>query len=263
MGIPLVKGISDRDTLSAPSVVVVNQAFARSFFPGEEAIGKRVQTGKGPGAVVREIVGVLGNAKQDAAGADFDPNFYFPGQQLPWGVSTAILRTAGTPQQMEAAVRAALTDVDRLVPIDQIRTGEQLAAGVVAAMQFAIVLMGEFAAVALLLTVAGLYGVLSYGVGRRRREIGLRIALGAGRGDVRGIVFRQAARLVTTGLILGLAGAAVGERLLRLTVLGTGPPDWVLLCVACGVLVIAAVAAAYIPATRAASVDPMKALRSE
>ncbi len=265
MGIPLVKGrdVSDRDTLSAPSVVVVNQAFARNFFPGEEAIGKRLQTGKGPGTVVREIVGVVGNAKQDAIGADSDPIFYFPIRQLPWGVSTVVLRTAGPPQQMESAVRTALADVDRLVPIDQIRTGEELAAAVVAAMQFSVLLMGEFAAVALLLTVTGLYGVLSYAVERRRREIGLRIALGAGRGDVLGIVFLHAARLVTSGLVLGLAGAAIGERLLRLTLLGVGRPDWVLLSVACGVLVIAAVAAAYIPATRAAAVDPMKALRSE
>lgn len=264
MGIPLVRGrdISDRDTASAPSVVVVNQAFARSFFPGEEAIGKRVKTGKGPGAVVREIAGVVGDAKQ-AAGADSDPIFYFPSQQLPWGIDTVVLRTAGPPQQMESAVRAALADVDRQVPIHQIRTGEQLAAGVVAAMQFSIALMGGFAAVALLLTVTGLYGLLSYGVERRRREIGLRIALGAGRGDVLGMVFRQAARLVTTGLVLGLAGAAVGGRLLRLAMLGVEPLDWALLFVACGALVIAGVAAAYIPATRAASVDPMKALRSE
>ena len=139
MGVPLVKGrdISDRDTASAPSVVVVNQAFARKFFPGEEAIGRQVQTGKGPGAVVREIAGVVGDAKQAADGADSDPIFYFPSQQLSWGVDTVVLRTAGPPQP-----------------------GEQLAAGVIAAMQFSIVLMGGFAAVALLLTVTGLYPAL-------------------------------------------------------------------------------------------------------
>jgi putative ABC transport system permease protein len=265
MGIPLVKGrdISDRDNPSAPSVVVVNQAFALKFFPGDEAIGKRVRTGKGPGAVVREIAGVVGDAKQAAVGANSDPIFYFPSQQLPWGVDTVVLRTAGLPQQMEPAVRAALMSVDRQVPMDRIRTGEQLAAGVVAAMQFSILLMGGFAAVALLLTVAGLYGVLSYAVERRRREIGLRIALGAGRGDVLGMVFRQAARLITAGLVLGLAGAAVGARLLRLARLGVGPLDWALVFVACGALVIAGVAAAYIPATRATLVDPMKTLRSE
>jgi predicted permease len=265
MGIPLLKGrdISERDSANAPSVVVVNEDFARKFFPGEEAIGKRVQTGKGVGAVVREIIGVVGDAKQAAAGADSDPIYYFPSQQLPWGVATVVLRTTGPPQQLESAVRAALADVDRQVPIHQIRTGEQLAAGVIAQMQFSIVLMGGFAVVALLLTVTGLYGVLSYAVERRRREIGLRIALGAGRGEVLGMVFRRATRLVATGLVLGLAGAAVGGRLLRSAMLGIEPLDLALLFVACGTLVIASVAAAYIPAMRAASVDPMKALRSE
>ncbi len=265
MGIPLKEGrdISDRDTARTPSVVIVNQAFARKFFPGEEAIGRRVQTGKGPDAIVREIAGVVGDARQAASGADSDPIFYFPNQQLPWGVDTVVLRTAGPPQQMESAVRAILADLDRRVPIHRIRTGEQLAAGVVAEMRFSVALMGGFAAVALFLTVTGLYGVLSYGVERRRREIGLRIAVGAGRGDVLGMVFRHAARLVTTGLVLGLAAAAAGGRLLRLAMPGVAPLDWTLLFVACGALVVAGVAAAYIPATRAASVDPMKALRSE
>ena len=265
MGIPLLKGrdINDRDRASAPPVVVVNQAFARKFFPGEEAIGKRVQTGVGPGAVLREIVGVVGDARQAVAGADPDPVYYFPSQQLPWGVETVVLRTAGPPQQLESAVRAAVADVDRQVPIQQFRTGEQLAAGVVSQMQLSILLMGGFAAVALLLTATGLYGVLSYAVERRRREIGLRIALGAGRGEVVGLVFRQATWLVATGLALGLAGAAVAGRLVRSSMLGVEPLNLALLSLACGTLVVVSVAAAYIPATRAASIDPMKALRSE
>jgi len=138
-----------------------------------------------------------------------------------------------------------------------------LAAGVVAQMQFSTVLMGAFALVALLLTVAGLYGVLSYAVERRRREIGLRMALGAGRGEVLGMVFRQATRLVATGLGLGLAGAAVGGRLLHSAMAGIATLDLALLSVACGALLIASAVAAYVPAMRAASVDPMKALRSE
>jgi putative ABC transport system permease protein len=130
-------------------------------------------------------------------------------------------------------------------------------------MRFSILLMGGFAVVALILTVTGLYGVLSYAVERRRREIGLRIAVGAGRGDVLVMIFRQATRLVITGLVLGLAGAVVSGRLLRLTMLGGESPGWALLFVACGVLFVAGMAAAFIPATRAASVDPMKTLRSE
>jgi ABC-type antimicrobial peptide transport system permease subunit len=130
-------------------------------------------------------------------------------------------------------------------------------------MRFLIVLMGAFASVALLLAGAGLYGVLSYAVARRRGEIGVRIALGAGRKQVLGLVVRQAMQLVAAGLILGLAGAAAAGRLLGTVVYGIRPGDPVILAGACCVLVIAGIAAAYVPAARAASVDPAQALRSE
>jgi ABC-type antimicrobial peptide transport system permease subunit len=125
------------------------------------------------------------------------------------------------------------------------------------------VLMASFAGIALLLTVAGLYGVLSYSVAKQRREIGLRIALGAGHKEVLGLVFREAIQLIATGLILGLAGAAAGARLLQTLVYGVRPGDPLILLSACCALVITGLAAAYVPATRAVSVDPMQALRSE
>jgi len=145
----------------------------------------------------------------------------------------------------------------------QVRTGAELSAWVIAQMQFLIVLMGSFAAVALLLTGTGLYGVLSYAVARRRHEIGVRIALGAERKQVLGLVFRQAMQLVAAGLILGLASAAAGGRLLATMMYGIRPGDPIILVCACCVLVITGMAAAYVPAARAASVDPMQALRSE
>ena len=125
------------------------------------------------------------------------------------------------------------------------------------------VLMGSFAAIALLLTVTGLYGVLSYTVARRRREIGVRIALGAGRREVLGLVLRDAGLLVMAGLILGSAGALGAGRLLGSMVYGVRPGDPLILACACGIMVITSLAAAYVPALRAASVDPMQALRSE
>ena len=265
MGIPVLKGrdLNERDSANAPPVLVVNQAFARKFFPGEDVIGKRIQPGAGQRPIMRDIVGVVGDAKQAALGADSDPIYYFPHKQLPWGIGTIVLRTTVPPQQVESATRVALAEVDRQVPIHQVRTGEQLSAAVVAQMQFLIVLMGSFAVIALLLTVTGLYGVLSYAVERRRREIGVRIALGAGRKEVLGLVFRQAAQLVTAGLILGSAGAAAAGRLLGTMVFGVQPLDPAFLVGACCALVIASMAAAYMPAARAASVDPMQALRSE
>jgi putative ABC transport system permease protein len=265
MGIPLLKGrdFSNRDDAGAPPVLVVNQAFARKYFPGQDAIGKRIRPGAGPSPVMREIVGVVGDAKQVVFGTDFDPIYYFPYKQLPWRIGTIVLRTSVPPSNVESAVQAALASLDRQVPIRQLRTGEGLSAAMIAPVRFLTVLMGTLAAIALLLAVAGLYGVLSYMVARRRREIGVRIALGAGRADVMRIVSRRAALLVGPGLLLGSAGALVVARLLGNVVLGvpTGIPE--ILAAACFVMVITSAVAASVPAARAASVDPIQALRSE
>jgi predicted permease len=264
MGIPLLKGrdFSERDAAGALLVLVVNEAFARKYFSGEDVIGKRIQSGAGP-TVMREIVGVVGNAKQAALGMDPDPIYYFPYKQLPWGLGTIVLRTAARPAELESAVRAELAGLDRQAAVHQFQTGEDLSARATAGIQFPMVLMGSFAAIALLLTVTGLYGVLSYTVARRRREIGVRIALGAGRREVFGLVLRDAGLLVMAGLILGSAGALGAGRLLGGTVYGVRPGDPLILACACCIMVITSLAAAYVPALRAASVDPMQALRSE
>jgi len=268
MGIPLLKGrdFSPRDDTRGPRVVMVNQAFARKYFPGEEVLGKRILPGATNGKEgmrMREIVGVVGNAQQASWAAEPDPIYYFPYQQLPWGIGAIVLRTAVPPLQLEPAVRAALMSLDREVPMYQVRTGEELSANAIALPRFLMVLMGSFAAIALALTVVGLYGVLSYTVARRRREIGVRIALGAGRRQVLGLVLREAMQLVAVGLLLGLAGAAGIRRLLEIVVFGIQPADPIFLLVAGCLMVLASLAAAYLPALRAASVDPMQALRTE
>jgi predicted permease len=268
MGIPLRQGrdFSERDDAKATRVVVVNEAFAHKYFPGEEVIGKRIEPGATNGnesAQMREIVGVVGNAKQVALSAEADPIYYFPYKQLSWDIGAIVLRTAGPPVSVERAVRAAVTALDRQAPVYKVRTGTELSGMAIARPRFQMVLMGSFAAAALLLTVAGLYGVLSYAVARRQREIGVRIALGAERSEVIGLVFRQAALFVASGLALGLAGAAGAGRLLESMVYGIPPGAPLVVILACGVIVITSLAAAYIPAARAASVDPMQALRSE
>ncbi|HWR52500.1 MAG TPA: FtsX-like permease family protein [Bryobacteraceae bacterium] len=267
MGIPIFKGreFTERDKAEGPPVLIVNEAFARKYFPGQDVIGKRIQPGAhdGQGPRMREIVGVVGNAKQVALSADPDPIYYFPHKQLSWGIGTIVLRTAVPPLDVESAARTALASLDRQAPMYQVRTGEELSASGIAPSRFLMMLMGSFAAIALMLTVVGLYGVLSYTVARRRREIGVRIALGAGRKQVLGLVFRQAAQLVAAGLILGLAGAVAAGRLLETTVFGLRPGDPLMLLGACCALIVASIAAAYIPAARAASVEPMQALRSE
>jgi predicted permease len=265
MGIPLLQGrdFSARDDTVAPPVLVVNQAFARKYFPGEDVIGKRIQPGAGRPPTMREIVGVVGDAKQAVLGTDADPIYYFPHKQLAWGIGTVVLRTAVPPLEVESAVRAALASLDRQVPMRQIRTGEGLSAAMMAPARFQTVLMGSFAAIALLLTVTGLYGVLSYMVAKRRREIGVRIALGAGRGGVIGIVLRRAALLVTAGLILGSAGAFGVGRLLSNVLFGVPAGIPIIVAGACCVMAITTSVAAFVPAARAASVDPIEALRSE
>ena len=265
MRIPLLKGreFSARDDAGAPPVLVVNQAFARKHFPGEDAIGKRIQPGAGQTPVMREIVGIVGDAKQAVFGTDPDPIYYFPYQQLPWGIGTIVLRTAVPPLALESAARAALASLDRQLAMRQIQTGEGLSAEMIAPARFQTVLMGSFAAIALLLTVAGLYGVLSYMVAKRRREIGVRIALGAGRRDVVSIVLRRAALLVTAGLILGSAGAFGVSRLLANVIFGVPVGISMIVAGACCVMALTSSVAAFVPAARAASVDPIQALRSE
>lgn len=268
MGIPLRKGrdFTQRDDLQAPRVLIVNEAFARKFFPGGDAIGKRIKPGATngkEGVVMREIVGIVGNARQAPWTAGDDPIYYLPYKQVSWWFGTVVVRAAVPPLEVEPAAQAALMSLDREAAMYQVRTGDERSAAAYSMQRFLMVLMVSFAAIALLLTVVGIYGLLAYAVARRRHEIGLRIALGAGRLDVLGMVLRQAGRLVVVGLVLGLAGAAGAQRLLESFVFGVRAGDPVFLLSASAVIVIAGLAAAYLPASRAASVDPIRALRSE
>jgi predicted permease len=268
MGIPLREGrdFTERDGVNAPPVLMVNEAFARKFFPGENAIGKRIEPGATNGnepTRMREIVGIVGNAKQVPLSSEPDPVYYFPQKQLSWDLGTIVLRTAVSPLQIESAARSALTSLDPQAPMYRVRTGEQRLARAVVGPRFQMVLMGSFAAVALLLTVVGLYGVLSYAVARRRHEIGVRIALGAKRSEVLVLVLRHAALLLGSGLLVGLAGAFSAGRLLEGMVYGVQPAAALVIAGACCAMVITGLVAAYLPAARAASVDPIQALRTE
>ncbi len=268
MRISLLQGrnFSERDDADTPRVLIVNEAFARKFFPGEDVIGKRIMPGATngkEGSQMREIVGVVANAKQVPLSTEPDPIYYFPYKQLSWGVGTIVLRTKVPPLEMESAVRAELAKLDPQVPMYRVRAGLELTAAAIARPRFQMVLMGGFAGIALLLTVAGLYGVLSYAVARRYREIGVRIALGARRGEVVGLILRDAMQLVAVGLVLGVVGAASAGRLLESMLYEIRPQNPFLVAGACCVMVVTSLAAAYLPAARAASVDPMLALRRD
>ena len=265
MGIPLVEGreFNARDDAGTQPVLVVNQAFAQRFFPGEEVVGQRIRPGAGLNPVMREIIGVVGDAMQAALGPDADPIYYFPYRQLPWRIGTIVLHTSVPPTSIVSALREALGALNQNVTMQGLRTGEQLAAAVIAPARFLTALMGAFAGVALLLTVAGLYGVLSCMVARQRRELGVRIALGAGRTAAVGIVSRRAALLVLPGVVLGATGAFLVGRLLGSMVFGVPAGLPIVVAGACSAIAVTGLAAAVVPAARAASIDPVEALRSE
>jgi predicted permease len=266
MGIPVLIGrdFGERDDATALPVLVVNEAFARKYFPGQDVMGKRIQPGAGaPPLAMREIVGVVGDAKQAVLGMDSDPIYYFPYKQLPWRIGSIVLRTAVPPLELAPLAREALARLDRTASMNQIRTGEGLSAAVTAPARLVTVLMSSFAALALVLVVAGLYGVLSYMVARRRHEIGVRAALGAGRGEVVAMVWRRTARLVAAGVIVGSVGAFGVGRLLTSLLGDIAASIPAVVAGACCAMAIAGSVAALVPAGQAASVDPIEALRSE
>jgi putative ABC transport system permease protein len=268
IGTTLLDGrmFTDHDDDDAPPVVMVNQAFADRFFPGERAVGKRIQPGARShrGVLMREIVGVVGNARQSALGPRPEPIYYLPFKQMPWGPPSLVLRTQVPPLSLEPTVRDVVMGLDKEVPISDTDTLDALLAANLAGSRFVLILMGSFAAMALVLTAVGLYGVLAYAVLRRTREIGVRIALGATRGGILTMMLRRAMRLVLFGVPIGIGGALLAGQLLTRVIsepqLSNPLP---LLTLTCVIVSLTAAAAAYLPARRAATIDPTRALRAE
>jgi ABC-type antimicrobial peptide transport system permease subunit len=247
-------------------VLIVNRAFADKFFPGENAVGKRIKSGAvsdARGPQMREIVGIVGNARQSPLGPQPDPIYYFPYRQLPWCCPSLVVRAAASPDSLESSVRSVVSSIDRQLPLFDVRTGDQILSLGVTPVRFLTLLLVSFAAIGLLLTSIGLYGVLSYAVVKRTREIGIRIALGASRRAVLCMVLHQSAILVGAGLIIGVAGSIATGRFIGGMLFGVDAGNPLLLLNALSVMVGAAWLATYLPARRAVSIDPVRALRSE
>jgi putative ABC transport system permease protein len=270
MGIPLVAGrdFSDGDTEDSPQVMIVTQAFARKYFPGENVLGKKLKPGAGDGKpegpAWRTIVGVVGDIRHAATEREMEPMYYLPASQLStWCCLYSAVRTGMDPMSLEPEVRSLVTSMDRDIPVTDAHTMRDLIGMQLAQPRFAMVLLGAFAGLALVLTVVGLYGVMAYSVARRTREIGVRLALGARRGAVLQMVMRQAAILVGAGMAIGLIATVASGSVLQSLLYGTGSRNPVVLAAVCCVVAVAGLVAAYVPAMRAAGVDPMVALRSE
>lgn len=266
--LPLIRGrgFTETDTETSPRVLVVNRAFAEKFFPGENAVGKRITPGATSGKsgpLTREIVGVVENAKQSVLSAAPDPIYYFPYRQLPWCCGEIVFHSGQAGQDFESTVRSVVRAVDKNLPVRGVRTLDAVLHENIAIPRFLMVLLGGFAGTALLLTVIGLYGVLSYSVALRTREIGIRIALGATRESVLAMVFKRAFLIVAVGVSIGLAASLAGAGVLTRVLFDTQPREPLLIAAACGVVAFASILTASLPARRAAKVDPMIALKYE
>jgi putative ABC transport system permease protein len=271
MGIPIVRGrdFTDRDDFSAPPVLIVNEALARQHFPNEDPIGKRVAPGfstvpiKDDESGMREIVGVVADVKHQTLQGATQPEIYFAQSQMPMPAMTVVVRTASDPRALQRAVRGVVQSLDKNAPVYAVRTVEEILERSVATPRFNTVLIGLFAVVALLLTMVGLYGVMSCAVSENTQQIGIRMALGAQRRDVLRVILGQGIWLTVVGIAIGL-GVALGlTRLMSSLLFGIGSTDpWTFTSVAVLLLGVAA-AACYLPARRAMNVDPVIALRQE
>jgi putative ABC transport system permease protein len=265
MEIPVLegRGFTAADRKQAPYVVIINQTMARRFWPGENPIGQRLNLGDSKSPDVCEIVGVAGDVRHFGPDADTRPQTYFSHLQSPAKQMSLIVRAVANPLNLTSAVRAEVKALDAAQPVYDVQTLEQLVSQSIAPRRFAMLLLGAFAIVALLLGAIGIYGVISYTMNRRTHEIGIRMALGAQRHDVLALVVRQGMRLALIGVGAGLAGALAATRALQSLLFEVKPFDSLIFLLVTLTLTAVAFVACWLPARRAAKIDPMEALRYE
>lgn len=266
MQIPLRRGrlLDARDTPASEPVMLVSETAARTVFDGRDPIGMRARIGGAPDAPWRRIVGIVGDVRHEELTEEVRPQMYLPQSQFTDSFLVLVLKSATADLRGHVpAVRAALKEQDPSVPLYDVAPLETLLAKSIAGRRFVMQLLAGFAVVAVLLAAIGLYGVVSYTVSERTREVGLRVALGAGRGDILRLVLGSALKTAAAGLVIGLAAAAVLTRFLEGQLFGVAALDPGALGAAVAVLLIVAAAAHLVPVRRALSVDPTVALREE
>ena len=263
------RGFGPGDDATAPGAVIVDEAFARQEWPGENPLGKRLHPQGMEGSWWVEpwytVVGLVPNVRSGSITQDFRPTYYFDHRQRPpyrTGSVVYAVRTSGAPERLYAGIRQAVRAVDPEMPV-VMRTMPEFVAETVAGRRFTMLVLGAFGALALVLSLVGIYGVVSYAVAQRVREIGVRRALGATAGRVSALVLRTALAAVVPGLVVGAGLAVLGARAMQALLYGVGPTDVPTLVTAVVTLGVAAVVASLIPAWRALRVDPLIAMRSE
>jgi predicted permease len=265
MGIPLLSGRlpGPADTEKTPLVFVIDEALARRFWPGQDPVGQRLVWRREGERVSGEIVGVVGSVRWIGMANEPQPTTYFWFPQAPGREMTVVTRALGDSSAIARGIAAQVSEIDPSQPFGDIHPVGDFVSANLAQPRFTMRLLGVFAAAALLLSAIGLYGVISFGVAQRTREIGVRVALGAQRSDVLGLVMRRGLTLVGAGIAVGLAGAMALGGVLAGLLYGVRSTDPTTLFAVALFLATVAMLATYLPARRAAQVDPVVALRAE
>jgi putative ABC transport system permease protein len=268
LGIPFIKGrdFDSRDQQKSPQVIIVSETFVRRHFPGEEVIGKKIKPGistVGEETPWREIVGVVADVRNRALNMEPRAVYYVPQTQVPFNQMIMVVKTTGDPHSLISAASKEVAAIDADLPVFGVKTMEEYISSSVSTPRFNTTLLSIFAAVALILTVVGLYGVMSYSVAQRTNEIGIRLALGAQTRDVLKLILSQGLRLILLGLGIGLLGAFALMKIISGLLFGVTTKDPLTFAAAAVVLSFVALFACYVPARRATRVDPLEALRYE
>ncbi|MEE9293614.1 MAG: ABC transporter permease, partial [Phycisphaerae bacterium] len=263
--IPLLEGrvFDERDNADAPPVAVVDQAWARRFFPNDDAVGKRFYSGGCTTCPMFTVVGVVGDVKHTGLDAVNEGTVYWP---LTLGTSRSrfiLARTGADAMSALPSIRQIVRELDPALPLSRIATTDELISESMDTPRYLTILVAAFAAVALLLSIIGIYGVMSYFVQQHTRDIGIRIALGGGPSNVIRMVVRQGMQIVTFGMVVGIAGALLLTRYMSSVLFEVGATDPVTFALVSVVMLGVALLACFVPARRAAGVDPASTLRED
>jgi putative ABC transport system permease protein len=269
---PLITGrlFTDADNEKGEPVVLIDQTAAERFWPHEDPVGKQIRLQLGPqiqrgpqNPDVRRIVGVIGRSRNEGLDAPYTPHLFLPSRQFPLNAMTVYIRTTASPEALEEPVRREIQAVDPDLPVFGVRALRSIISDSLAPRRFAMQILGFFAATAMLLAAIGIYGVMAYFVSQRVREIGVRMALGAQRADVMKLIVWKGMSLALAGVTAGLVAAFALTRLISRLLFDVSATDPLTLVAFTALLGFVAFLANYIPANRAAKVDPMVALRYE